>query len=60
MVAKVLTYLLRDMPPDLWDTVQARAKSDHRSVREVILACLEIYAEHGLPTRKPFTPGSPK
>ena len=59
-MATMKTYLLRDMPPALWQLVQDRAKSDHRSVREIILACLEIYAEHGLPTRKPFTPRSPK
>jgi hypothetical protein len=43
------TYLLRDIDPKLWAKVQAKAKSEGRTARGVILLLLAYYAKHGLP-----------
>jgi hypothetical protein len=42
------TYLLRDIPDDLWERVKARAAVDGHGARTVILLLLQHYAEHGL------------
>lgn len=42
------TYLLRNVPGDLWERVKARAEEDGFDVRTVILMLLKHYADHGL------------
>jgi hypothetical protein len=42
------TYLLRNVPDELWEQVKARAVSDGLDARTVILLLLKHYAEHGL------------
>jgi hypothetical protein len=39
-----VTYLLRDIPPDLWRQVKAKAAIEGVTVRAVILRMLEAYA----------------
>jgi plasmid stability protein len=43
-----VTYLLRNIPDDLWVRVRQRAASEGRSLRFVILKLLEHYVRHGL------------
>jgi hypothetical protein len=45
---KEIAYLLKRIPPDLWADVKARAESEGRNVRFVILAMLKHYVKHGL------------
>jgi hypothetical protein len=42
------TYLLRNVPDELWEQVKAKADSDGLDARTVILLLLKHYAEHGL------------
>lgn len=42
-------YTLRDMDPELWAAVKARAASEGRGLRWVVLTLLAHYAAHGLP-----------
>ncbi len=50
-----MTYLLRNVPDDLWARVKARALQDGFAYpRYVILDLLRYYVAHGLPHyRKP-------
>ena len=48
------TYLLRDVPGALYADVKRRAKSEGRSVRQVVLELFQMYVNHGLPTREDF------
>lgn len=43
-----MTYLLRNIPDDLWVRVKRRAAKDGHALRFVILKLLERYAIHGL------------
>lgn len=43
----VPNYFLRDIDPELWRKVKARAAFDGRPIRFVILELLKVYAEHG-------------
>jgi plasmid stability protein len=38
-----MTYLLRDIDPDLWARVKTRAARDRHSVKDVILRLLRAY-----------------
>jgi hypothetical protein len=44
----VPSYILRDIPADLWRQVKVEAATDGVSVREVILRLLEGYAERNI------------
>ena len=44
-----MMYVLRDVPPEIWDRVRARAEAEQRSLRSVVLALLKYYAAAGLP-----------
>ena len=39
------SYLLRDIPPELWNLVQHKAVDENGSIREVILNALLKYVE---------------
>jgi hypothetical protein len=39
-----MTYLLRDVPLDLWRKVKAKAAAKGESIRDVILRALTDYA----------------
>jgi hypothetical protein len=41
----VKTYLLRDVPADLWRRVKAKAAMKDESIRHVILRLLQKYAD---------------
>ena len=43
-----MTYLLRDIPDDLWVRVKQRAAKDGRSLRFVIVVLLQQYVRRGL------------
>lgn len=43
-----MTYLLRNIPDELWIRVKRRAASEGRPLRFIILKLLEYYAAHGL------------
>ena len=43
-----MTYLLRNIPDDLWIRVKRRAELDGHALRFVILKLLERYASHGV------------
>lgn len=43
-----MTYLLRNIPDELWIRVKRRASRDGRPLRFIILKLLERYASHGL------------
>lgn len=46
-----MTYLLRNVPDELWAKVKARAVKDGFAYpRYAVLALLRYYAAHGLPT----------
>lgn len=38
-------YILRDIDPDLWERVKARAQADGIALRALILALLRAYAK---------------
>lgn len=40
-----MTYMLRDVPPPLWAAVKARAATEHRSLRSLLLALLQAYID---------------
>ena len=42
------TYILRDLPPELWDRVKVRAALEGRPLRALLLELLRRYADHGL------------
>ena len=44
MPATSSTYLLRDVPPALWERVKARAALDRLPLRSVLLLLAEAYA----------------
>ena len=44
-----MTYVLRNVPPEVWSKVRARAEAEGRSLRSVVLALLAYYAAAGLP-----------
>lgn len=48
----MLGYLLRNIDPDLWRAVKARARREGRILRFVILALLREYVQHGLRGRQ--------
>jgi hypothetical protein len=39
------SYLLRSIPPELWDEVRARATRDGIPMRQVLLFLLRAYAD---------------
>jgi len=41
----VLSYILRDINPDLWARVKTRSAVDQMPVKAVIFKLLEMYAE---------------
>ncbi len=43
------TYLLRDIPDDLWPAARARAKSERRTMASAIFDLLRYYVQHGMP-----------
>jgi len=43
----VVNYVLRQIDPELWEAVKARAAEEGRSLRFVLLALLRAYAKHG-------------
>jgi hypothetical protein len=43
-----VTYLLRNIPDDLWIRVKRRATKDGHPLRFIILRLLERYASRGL------------
>lgn len=43
----MLNYVLKRIDPELWVAVKARAASEGRSVRFVLLELLRVYAKHG-------------
>lgn len=43
------SYLLRDIPDDLWVRVKRRAAREGRNIRYVILRLIGFYADKGLP-----------
>lgn len=43
-----MTYLLRNIPDDLWVRVKRRAEREGRPLRFIILKLLELYASKGL------------
>jgi hypothetical protein len=46
------TYLLRDVDAELWEKVKARAATEGRNMRWVLLRLLESYVERGVPKVK--------
>jgi hypothetical protein len=48
-----MTYLLRQIPDDLWVLVKRRAAAEGHSLRFIVLKLLEAYVRMGLP---PLTP----
>lgn len=42
-------YTLTDIPRDQWDEAKQRAIREHKTLKEVLLACVAFYAAHGLP-----------
>jgi hypothetical protein len=42
-------YILRNIDPELWIKVKARAAQEGRGLRWIILTLVEWYAKHGLP-----------
>lgn len=42
-----MTYLLRDVPGDLWTKARLRALKEGRSMREVIIALLRAWLKRG-------------
>jgi hypothetical protein len=47
-------FYLRDIDPDLWRRAKARAASEGRTMRFVLLALLRVYAKHGLQVVEAF------
>lgn len=47
-----MLYALRNIPADLWTAVKARASSEGRTIRGVILLLLTSYVERGLPEQE--------
>lgn len=43
------SYILRNVDPELWTKVKARAEKEGHALRWVILQLLVYYAKHGLP-----------
>jgi len=41
----VSSYILRNLDPDLWATVKARAKVDNMPLKAVIFKLLALYGE---------------
>jgi hypothetical protein len=39
------SYILRNINPDMWDSVKERAKAEGLTLREITLALLSAYAE---------------
>jgi hypothetical protein len=39
------SYILRNVPPELWDAVKARAEGEGLPLRHIILQLLRAYAE---------------
>jgi hypothetical protein len=44
-----MTYLLRQIPDDLWVLVKRRAAAEGHSLRFIVLKLLEAYVRGGLP-----------
>lgn len=42
-----MTYLLRNIPDDLWVRVRQRAVREGHSLRFILIKLLERYARHG-------------
>ena len=40
---KILNFLIRNIPPDLWQRAKHRAVDDNCTLRELVLAALEAY-----------------
>lgn len=45
------SYILRNIPVDLWARVKARSEADGLPLRQIILLLLQHYNEHGLQFR---------
>ena len=54
------TYLLRNIPDDLWIRVKRRAAQEGRPLRFIVLKLLERYALEGWEGREPGSPTSPR
>ena len=39
------SYILRNINPDMWESVKERAKAEGLTLREITLALLSAYAE---------------
>ena len=44
-----MTYMLRNIDPELWSQVKTRAASEGRGLRWIVLYLLAFYARKGLP-----------
>lgn len=44
-----MTYLLRQIPDDLWGQVKQRALREGYTLRYIVLRLLALYARQGLP-----------
>ena len=55
------SYILRDLPPDLWDKFRKRAELQRWPLRALILHLLELYADGKiqLAGEPPPRPGPP-
>jgi ABC-type Fe3+ transport system permease subunit len=47
MTTATIDYALRRIDPDLWEAVKARAASEGRTIRWVLISALRVYAERG-------------
>ena len=47
MTMPATSYILRDIPPDLWRTIKVKAAEQGRSIRDILLELLETFATKG-------------
>lgn len=43
------SFILRSPDPELWQAFKARAASEGRSLRWIVLALIAYYVQHGIP-----------
>ena len=43
------SYILRDIPPELWKAIKIKAVEQNRPIRELLLELLQDYAKKGKP-----------
>lgn len=46
------SFILRKVEDAIWQKFRARAQSEGRSLRWVILTLIEFYIDHGLPRKR--------